>query len=152
MDKNTIVYHIDKYNLTIISGPHTPTATQIKKLTSCGNPDLLPIEKLLALGIVPEVRATLTANQKYGTPTVSIDMVEIPAIPKTQTELDAEAQAAADAQELQDEIVASPLTGVTFAQAVAWIDTNVTDLASAKAALKKIVKEIIIMKKQIGVN
>lgn len=70
---------------------------------------------------------------------------------KTQAELNAEAQEAADASELEAETVASPLSGVTFAQAEAYIDNNVADLASAKGALKKLAKAILIINKRIGI-
>ncbi len=44
---------------------------------------------------------------------------------------------AAEEEEARQEAAQSILKGVTLPQAKAWIDTNVTDLASAKVALKK---------------
>jgi len=80
----------------------------------------------------------------------------------TQEEIDAKlAQAAeheleeaarlAEQAELDLEVSASPLDGITFDQAVAYIETNVTDLASAKTVLKKLAKAILILNKKIGV-
>lgn len=48
-------YIIDPQTLAIISGPHNIMATEIKKATSCGNPDLLENEYLVTFGVVPEV-------------------------------------------------------------------------------------------------
>jgi hypothetical protein len=69
---------------------------------------------------------------------------------KTPEELQIEADALANQQEIEAEIEASPLNGVTFAQAEAYIQNNVTDLASAKVVMKKLAKAILILNKQIG--
>lgn len=70
---------------------------------------------------------------------------------KTLQELADEAQAQADADELDLEIVDSPLSGVTFTQAATYIENNVTDLASAKTAMKKMAKSILILNKKLGI-
>ena len=62
-----------------------------------------------------------------------------------------EALAAEDRAEVASEISLSPLDGVTFAQAEAYIATNVTDLASAKVVLKKLAKAILILNKRMGI-
>lgn len=80
-------YHINKDTLTIISGPHKEQSTYIKKLTHCGNPELLDLS---SFDLVPEIYETLTENQKYGDMIISIDSVTIPAIPRTQEELNGE--------------------------------------------------------------
>jgi len=92
-------YHIND-TLAIISGPHRVMSTYVKKLTRCGNPELL---NLLDYDLVPEVRAELTETQKHGDKVVYADRVEFPAIDKTQEELDAE-QLAANNQALQEEL------------------------------------------------
>ena len=61
----------------------------------------------------------------------------------TQEQLDAIAERKA----VQDEISTnSPMANMTVAQAETYIDNNVTDLASAKAALKKIARMIIALR------
>ena len=55
---------------------------------------------------------------------------------KTEDEI---AQDEKDAEE-----ASNPLSNVTYEQAETWIENNVTDLASAKVALKKIVKLILL--------
>lgn len=45
--------------------------------------------------------------------------------------------------ERKDEIVASPISDVTFDQVEAWIDNTVVDLDSAKIALKKLARYVL---------
>lgn len=49
----------------------------------------------------------------------------------------------------QTQAGANPLDGLTVTQALAWIDANVTDLATAKTALKQMVKVIFIQERRI---
>ena len=69
---------------------------------------------------------------------------------KTAQELADEAQAQADAAELEAEKLADPFRGKTFTELATYIDDNVDSLATAKTALKKIVKKILIMEKTLG--
>ncbi len=64
----------------IISGPHHMLSDEIKRITSCGNPELLG--DLGKWGLVPEVRDTLGENQGYGGGELAIDglSVRLPAI------------------------------------------------------------------------
>ncbi len=43
----------------------------------------------------------------------------------------------------------NPFDGITLAQALTWVDNNVTDLASAKVALKQIVKALFMLKREV---
>jgi hypothetical protein len=43
----------------------------------------------------------------------------------------------------------NPLDSLTLAQALAWIDTNVADLASARAALKHLAKLLFVMRAEV---
>ena len=43
----------------------------------------------------------------------------------------------------------NPLDNLTMAQALAWIDANVTDLPSARNALKHLVKLILILRNDL---
>ncbi len=43
----------------------------------------------------------------------------------------------------------NPLDKITLAQALTWVDANVTDLASAKVALKQIVKALFMLKREV---
>jgi len=67
-------YHIDKEQLKILSGPHSDRSTYVKKLTSCGNPELL---NLSGWGLIPLVYPELPPNHRYTTVrTVYQDHVE----------------------------------------------------------------------------
>lgn len=46
---------------------------------------------------------------------------------------------------------ANPLNGITVTQALTWIDANVTDLASAKVALKHMVKVIGVQERRLRI-
>lgn len=64
---------------------------------------------------------------------------------ENQAVLDADLLAIAEAQAIKDaELATNPLASITLEQAETWIDANVVDLASAKKAMKKIVKLIIV--------
>jgi hypothetical protein len=52
-------------NGQIASGPHAVDSPTVRRLTSCGNPELLGPD-LSAWGLVPEQRDTLGAGQGYG--------------------------------------------------------------------------------------
>jgi hypothetical protein len=68
-------YHINRDNLTIISGPHSERSAYIKQLTSCGNPELLD---LTSFGLVPLVSPPLGPGQRYGEGrAVYVDRVEV---------------------------------------------------------------------------
>jgi hypothetical protein len=60
----------------------------------------------------------------------------------TTPEGQAQRQAQADAG-------TNPFDALTLVQALAWIDANVTDLASARTALKQAAKMIFIQKRRI---
>ena len=64
----------------IISGPHHMMSDEIKRITSCGNPELLG--NLGKWGLVPEARDTLGENQGYGGGELATDglSVRLPAI------------------------------------------------------------------------
>lgn len=49
----------------------------------------------------------------------------------------------------QSQAGANPLDGLTVTQALAWIDANVTDLASARTGMKHMVKYLFIQKRRI---
>lgn len=84
-------YHIDPNTLSIISGPHAVDSTAIKKLTSCGNPELL---NLADYDLVPAAYAALGENQRHAsTPVVTADAVTFPAEDIPQEELDSAAEA-----------------------------------------------------------
>lgn len=83
-------YHIDPSTLTVISGPHAIRSTYIKKLTNCGNPELLD---LLQYNLVPEVYEPLAEGQKHGNQVVTAEAVTFPAIAKTAEDMAAETQA-----------------------------------------------------------
>lgn len=68
-------YHIAPTAPTIISGPHAVTSTYVKKLTRCGNPELLD---LTAYDLVPQVWPELAEGYRYGgEPTVRAHVVEM---------------------------------------------------------------------------
>lgn len=48
----------------------------------------------------------------------------------------------------QTQAGANPLENLTVTQALAWIDANVTDLASARTGMKHIVKYLFIQKRR----
>lgn len=43
----------------------------------------------------------------------------------------------------------NPLDGLTVTQALTWIDSNVTDLPSARTALKQMVKTLFILDRRV---
>lgn len=80
-------YQINPETLTIISGPHDIDSSELRKITRCGNPELL---NLIQYNIVPEVKSPLAIYQFYGTPEVYIDHVVIPIIEKDEDAIAAE--------------------------------------------------------------
>jgi len=78
-------YLIDKANMTIVSGPHAMKSSYIKKLTNCGNPELLDLS---VFDLVPIVYSPLAEGQKHGDPVVYLDRVEFTAVSKDSNELD----------------------------------------------------------------
>jgi hypothetical protein len=86
-------FHVDPMTKEIIAGPFTAMDVYVKKLTSCGNPDLLPLAEY---NLLPATFAPASANEKYGPPSVVNDKVVYQAIP-----LSSEEQAAKDAQYLE---------------------------------------------------
>jgi len=65
--------------------------------------------------------------------------------PENQIIKDAdEAEAQAAKAEKEAEEASNPLSNITYEQAETWIDNNVIDLNSAKQAMKKIVRLIIL--------
>lgn len=93
--------YINTHDRSIISGPHGAQDTYIKRLTSCGNPEVLlaagPYDLPDGARLVPRVYPPLTDGQRYGgEPIVYADRVEmgVEAIPvPTAEELAAETQA-----------------------------------------------------------
>lgn len=77
-------YHIDPNTLTIISGPYDVLSATIRKLTRCGNPDVLmggqPYVLPDGTRLVPQVWPELAEGQKHGEPVVYADRVEVPAV------------------------------------------------------------------------
>lgn len=43
----------------------------------------------------------------------------------------------------------NPLDGLTVAQALSWVDSNVTDLPSAKVAMKHIIKALFVLRAEV---
>jgi hypothetical protein len=64
----------------IISGPHGVGSHDVRRITACGNPELLPLATLRSFGLVPEQRAELAAGQGYGTPVLQGNVVHVPAV------------------------------------------------------------------------
>ena len=64
----------------IVSGPHDASSSLARQRTSCGNPELLPAETLVAAGLYPEARATLAAGQAHGAPVIDGQIVRVPAV------------------------------------------------------------------------
>lgn len=93
-------YIINPQALTISSGPHSATAPEVKKVTRCGNPDILSDLYLAALGVVPEV------SPDYDPQTQTYDGVTVTATAVTKT------IRALTAEELADRL--------TFRQAQVW--------------------------------
>ena len=58
---------------TINSGPHSLQSDAVKAIARTGNAELLSAAELLALGLVPEVRATLGYGQTHGAPVLAGD-------------------------------------------------------------------------------
>jgi hypothetical protein len=48
----------------------------------------------------------------------------------------------------QQAAASNPIDGLTLAEALAWIDTNVVDLPSARAALKQLAKILFVVRAQ----
>lgn len=67
------LYHIE--NGAISSGPHHPLSDAIKRITNCGNPELLG--DMWKYGLVPEVLGPLGANQGYGEPKLAKDGMSV---------------------------------------------------------------------------
>jgi len=68
-------YHINKTDLTILSGPHAAQSDYVKRLTSCGNPELLDLS---AYDLVPQVFPPLAEGNQYnGETTVFANRVEM---------------------------------------------------------------------------
>ena len=118
-----MIYHIDRDTLTIISGPHQIKSTYIKKLTRCGNPDIL--KDLLLRGFVPRVMEPLGSDQKYGDPIVSLTAVTFPAVDLTAQEI-------ATAQEQSDAAALGAIEGagleIFFAFCQACVQSGVIDV------------------------
>lgn len=49
----------------------------------------------------------------------------------------------------QTQAGSNPLAGLTVTQALAWIDNNVTDLATARTALKQMAKVLFILDRRV---
>jgi len=102
-----MVYLINPDTLTILSGPHGVQSTFVKKLTNCGNPELL---NLADYNIVPAVYPPLTESQRYSaTPVVTADAVTFPgeAIPLPDIWRD---QARVRRNRIANRVLAEPLS------------------------------------------
>lgn len=88
-------YHIDPDALTVISGPHAVGSLYVRKLTKSGNPELLD---LLQFNLAPQELTPLAEGQKhdFANHQVYPDRVVVPAVTKTQEELEGEQVAAAE--------------------------------------------------------
>ena len=66
----------------IIGGPYAVTSAEVRRITSTGNPEALPLSHLAGLGLLPEVRDTLGPGQGYGAPELLPDLsgVRLPAV------------------------------------------------------------------------
>lgn len=96
--------YINTHDRSIISGPHGAQDTYIKRLTSCGNPEVLlaagPYDLPDGARLVPRVYPPLTDGQRYGAPTVYADRVEMGVVAVTAEDLAAETQAWRDIAEV----------------------------------------------------
>lgn len=80
-------YHINKSTLSIIKGPLATGSTYIKKLTSCGNPELLDLS---LYDLVPCVKESLGLNQRYSSvPIITTTAVTFTAEDIPQEDIDA---------------------------------------------------------------
>ncbi len=52
-------------------------------------------------------------------------------------------------RQAQQAAATNPIDNLTLADALNWIDSNVVDLPSARAALKQIVKVLLILRAQV---
>lgn len=116
-----LYYHINPNTLTIIAGPFHEQDGYIKQLTSCGNPECLDLSQY---NLWPEVRESLTAEQKAGAPVAENGVVTIPAIAKTEADL------AADLAARRSAMICTPRQarlalkqGDLLAAVTAWIAT-----------------------------
>lgn len=120
------------------------------------NPDSVKLAKMAGYLLVVEPVID-QAIEKNGDKTFSATERSWEVITKAQEEQDAHtaeqeeiAQAASDKVEIQEEIAQSPLSGITFDQVDTWVDSNITDLGSAKVAITKLAKAILILNKRLG--
>lgn len=109
--------------------------------------------QLLAAGYFPVVAATYDSlTEKLGADKLDGSEIHPEVITMDAQEIADVAAVIADEEELVTEIAASVLNGLTFTQAENYIETNVTDLATAKDVLKKFSKAILILNKKVGVE
>jgi len=133
-------------NGAIASGPHDVRSDVVKRLTSCGNPELLG--DLSAYGLVPEVRAPLAAGQMHAAPVLAADglSVTVAAISRPLDDLKTERIAAINADctarilarwPLEKQI--SALAGVygpaELAAMTAWVDDHIAASNVATSAV-----------------
>jgi hypothetical protein len=52
-------------------------------------------------------------------------------------------------RQTQQAAVSNPIDSLTLADALAWIDANVVDLPSARAALKQLAKTMFVLRAQV---
>ncbi len=94
----TTVYLVQ--NGAIAGGPYAVSGPDVRRITSCGNPEQLSADYLRGLGLVPEVRDTLAAGQEYGAPVLQPGgaSVRLPALNRNPQALAAERAAAIRAE------------------------------------------------------
>jgi hypothetical protein len=84
-------YQRNKDGTEILSGPFSINSIEMRRITNCGNPELLT--NLTKWYLVTEDRPPLNTNEKYTTPILIDGVAKLNVIPKTEVELLAELEA-----------------------------------------------------------
>ena len=84
-------YQTNKDGTEILSGPFSINSIEMRRITNCGNPELLT--NLSKWYLVTEDRPPLNTNEKYTTPILIDGVAKLNVIPKTEVELLAELEA-----------------------------------------------------------
>jgi len=84
-------YQTNKDGTEILSGPFSINSIEMRRITNCGNPELLT--NLSKWYLVTEDRPPLNTNEKYTTPILIDGVAKLNVIPKTKVELLAELEA-----------------------------------------------------------
>jgi len=97
-------------------------------------------------------RIRINLRDSFHTPQIEQDVTDAVLLHGTQAKVDERAQAKVDYAQKQvdakSQLSLNDLSDKTYAQAESWIENNVTDIASAKAVLKKMVKIILAILKK----